>query len=218
MPSLPVPQLTFYIFAAVLVYAALRVITSRNPVTAALHLVLAFVTTGCIWVLMQAEFLGIALVLIYVGAVMVLFLFVVMMLDIKLDRLREGFWKYLPVGLLVGLLMLIEMVLVVNGRYYRDEMIGAEPAMQFVGDTQTLARTLFTEAVFPFELASLILTVGMVAAVALPLRRRKGPKYSDPARQVKVKAADRLRIISMPAEVEESAPMPQADAATGEGK
>jgi NADH-quinone oxidoreductase subunit J len=191
----------FYAFAAILVFAGLRVITSRNPVHAALHLVLAFVTSGAIWMLMRAEFLAIAIVLVYVGAVMVLFLFVVMMLDINLDRVREGFWSYLPVGLVVGLLMVAEMAVVLNGAYFKLSNMPPPPAPPAGhSNTQELARALFTDYVYPFELASLILTVAMIAAVVLTLRRREGTKYTDPAKQVAVQAADRMRIVSMPVE------------------
>lgn len=193
----------FYAFAAILVYAGLRVITSRNPVSAVLHLVLAFFTAGCIWMLMHAEFLAIAIVLIYVGAVMVLFLFVVMMLNINIDRVREGFWRYLPVGLVVASIMVVEMVAVLKGPYFSLENMPA-PVAPAAGtsNTQELARELFTNYAYPFEVASLILLVAMIAAVALTHRRREGSKYSDPAAQIAVKAEDRMRVVSMPVEKE----------------
>jgi NADH-quinone oxidoreductase subunit J len=192
---------TFYFFAAILLFAGLRVITARNPVHAALYLVLAFFTASGIWMLLKAEFLAIALVLVYVGAVMVLFLFVVMMLDINLDRVREGFWSYLPLGATVGLLMIIEMALVLGGRYFN---LAAMPAPADPGkaysNTKELGRLLYTEYAYPFELASVVLLVAIIAAIALTLRRRKDTKGQDPGKQVAVKRADRVRMVSMPAE------------------
>ena len=194
----------FYVFAALLVFAALRVITARNPVHAALFLVLAFFTAAEIWLLLRAEFLAIALVLVYVGAVMVLFLFVVMMLDINLDRLREGFWRYLPLGAAVGVLVVFEMALVVAAKYYWS---GAMPMPPDPGpgysNTKELGRLLYTDYVYPFELAAVILLVAIVAAIALTMRRRKDTKFQDPARQVMVKRQDRVRLVSMPAEKKE---------------
>ncbi len=194
----------FYLFAALLVFAALRVITARNPVHAALFLVLAFFTAAEIWLLLRAEFLAIALVLVYVGAVMVLFLFVVMMLDINLDRLREGFWRYLPLGAAVGVLIVFEMALVVGAKYYWS---GALPMPPDPGpgysNTKALGRLLYTDYVYPFELAAVILLVAIVAAIALTMRRRKDTKFQDPARQVTVKRQDRVRLVSMPAEKKE---------------
>mgnify|MGYP001608504081 CR=1 FL=1 len=194
----------FYFFSAVLIFAALRVITARNPVHAALFLVLAFFTSAGIWVLLQAEFLAIALVLVYVGAVMVLFLFVVMMLDINLDRLREGFWSYLPLGATVGVLMVIEMVLVLGGKYFGVEHLPnpADPGAGY-SNTKEIGRILYTGYVYPFELAAVILLVAIVAAIALTLRRREDTKHQDPAQQVAVKRADRVRLISMPSEKKE---------------
>ena len=193
--------LVFYFFSAVLLLASLRVITARNPVHAALFLVLAFFTAGGIWMLLQAEFLAISLVLVYVGAVMVLFLFVVMMLDINIDRLREGFWSYLPMGGLIALFMVAEMVLVLGGDYFGLE---AMPNPQDPGpgysNTKELGRLLYTDYVYPFELASIVLLVAMVAAVALTLRKRKNVKTIDPAVQIAVKRDDRVRIVSMPTE------------------
>jgi NADH-quinone oxidoreductase subunit J len=194
----------FYVFAALLVFAGLRVITARNPVHAALFLVLAFFTAAEIWLLLRAEFLAIALVLVYVGAVMVLFLFVVMMLDINLDRLREGFWRYLPLGATVGVLIVFEMALVVGAKYYWS---GALPMPPDPGpgysNTKALGRLLYTDYVYPFELAAVILLVAIVAAIALTMRRRKDTKFQDPARQVAVKRQDRIRLVSMPAEKKE---------------
>jgi NADH-quinone oxidoreductase subunit J len=193
----------FYVLAAVMVFAALRVITARNPVHAALFLVLAFFNAGGIWLLLQAEFLAIMLVMVYVGAVMVLFLFVVMMLDINVDRLREGFWSYLPVGAVVGAVMLAEMVLVLSGPYFGlDNMPQPPAAGDGYSNTRALGRVLYTEYVYPFELASLVLLVAMIAAVALTLRVRKGSKYVNPSEQIAVRRADRVEVLSMPAEKE----------------
>lgn len=191
----------FYFFSTVLVLSALRVITARNPVHAALFLVLTFFTAGGIWMLLRAEFLAIALVMVYVGAVMVLFLFVVMMLDINLDRIREGFWSYLPVGAVIGLLMVVEMAIVLGGKYFGLEGMPA-PADPGEGysNTKELGRLLYTEYVYPFELASIVLLVAMIAAIALTLRKRANVKVIDPAAQVAVKRDDRVRIVSMRAE------------------
>jgi NADH-quinone oxidoreductase subunit J len=191
----------FYFFAAILVFAGLRVITARNPVHAALNLVLAFFTAAALWMLLQAEFLAITLVLVYVGAVMVLFLFVVMMLDINLDRLREGFWDYLPLAGFVAVLLVIEMALILGGRHFGLDVI-ATPAPHPVdySNTKELGRLLYTDYVYAFELAAVILLVAIVAAIALTLRRRKDSKYLDPAEQVKVRRNERLRIVRMQAE------------------
>lgn len=191
----------FYFFSTVLVLSALRVITARNPVHAALFLVLTFFTAGGIWMLLRAEFLAITLVMVYVGAVMVLFLFVVMMLDINLDRIREGFWSYLPVGAVIGLLMVVEMAIVLGGKYFGLEGMPA-PADPGEGysNTKELGRLLYTEYVYPFELASIVLLVAMIAAIALTLRKRANVKVIDPAAQIAVKRDDRVRIVSMRAE------------------
>jgi NADH-quinone oxidoreductase subunit J len=193
----------FYAFAAILVFAGLRVITSRNPIHAALFLVLAFVSASGIWMLLEAEFLAITLVLVYVGAVMVLFLFVVMMLDINIDRMREGFWSYLPVGAVVALLLIFEMVLVLGGNYFGLELMPAPaPVDADYSNTKAIGRLLYTDYVYAFELASLVLLVAMVAAVTLTLRKRKGVKSIDPSLQVSVKRKDRVRLVSMPVEKE----------------
>jgi NADH-quinone oxidoreductase subunit J len=191
----------FYGFAAILVLASLRVITARNPVHAALFLVLAFATASAIWLLLRAEFLAITLVLVYVGAVMVLFLFVVMMLDINLDRLREGFWSNLPVAIVVGLVMLAEMVIVLAGRYAGLSTLPVPPGEAAdYSNTKALGRILYTDYVYPFELAAVVLLVAMVVAIALTMRKRKDTKYQDPARQVAVSRADRVRLVTMQAE------------------
>ncbi|HET7596649.1 MAG TPA: NADH-quinone oxidoreductase subunit J [Burkholderiales bacterium] len=191
----------FYFFAAILLAAALRVITARNPVHAALFLVLAFFTSAAIWLLLQAEFLAIALVLVYVGAVMVLFLFVVMMLDINVARLRERFWRYLPMGGLVALLLVAEMALVLAGGYFGAEGSPAPPPLPAgYSNTKELGRLIYTEYVYPFEIAAVILLVAIVAAIALTLRHRKLSRYQDPAKQIAVRREERVRIVSMPAE------------------
>jgi NADH-quinone oxidoreductase subunit J len=191
---------TFWIFAAILVIAAMCVILLRNPVHSALFLVLAFFTSAGLWMLLRAEFLAIALVLVYVGAVMVLFLFVVMMLDINLDRLSEGFWSYLPLGATVGVLMIVEMVLVLWSRYVGVQSPPPGQAQQSYSNTQALGQLLYTEYVYPFELAAVLLLVAIIAAIALTLRRRKDTKYQDPAKQVLVRRSERVRLVSMPAE------------------
>ncbi|OZA23724.1 MAG: NADH:ubiquinone oxidoreductase subunit J [Hydrogenophilales bacterium 17-64-11] len=191
----------FYFFAAILVFAGMRVVTARNPVHAALFLVLAFFTAAGLWMLLEAEFLAITLVLVYVGAVMVLFLFVVMMLDINLDKLREGFWDYLPLAGFVSVLLVIEMALILGSRHFGLEVMGT-PATHPAdySNTKELGRLLYTDYVYAFELAAVILLVAIVAAIALTLRRRKDSKYIDPAVQSKVKRNDRLRIVKMQAE------------------
>ncbi len=191
-------DIVFYALAAILLFAALNVITTRNPVYAALYLVLAFFTAAGIWLLLEAEFLAIALVLVYVGAVMVLFLFVVMMLDINLDKLREGFWNALPIALPVGGLMAVEMVMIVGVRNFGADKVLAPPAHPAdYSNTAELGRVLYTDYLLPFELASVVLLVAIVAAIALTLRDRKDSKSMNPAKQVLVKKEDRLRIIKM---------------------
>lgn len=191
----------FYFLAVIMVLAALRVITARNPVHAALFLVLTFFNAGGLWLLLQAEFLAVTLVMVYVGAVMVLFLFVVMMLDINLDRLREGFWSYLPVGALVGILMLVEMVMVLGGSYFGLEAMPAPaPVAADYSNTRELGRVLYTDYVYAFELASLVLLVAMVSAVALTLRKRKGLKSIPPSEQVAVRREGRVELVKMQSE------------------
>jgi len=191
----------FYFLSTILVLSGVRVITARNPVHAALFLVLSFFTAGGLWLLLRAEFLAIALVLVYVGAVMVLFLFVVMMLDINLERLREGFWANLVPGLIVGGLMLVEMIVVLGARYFGSDVIPSPPAPSVgYSNTKELGRLVYTEYVYPFELAAVILLVAIIAAIALTMRKRKDTKYLDPAQQIAVKRKDRVRIVSMPAE------------------
>ncbi|WP_333676903.1 NADH-quinone oxidoreductase subunit J [Dyella sp.] len=191
----------FYAFAAVTVIAALSVITLRNSVHAVLALVLTFFSTACIWMLAEAEFLAIALIVVYVGAVMVLFLFVVMMLDIDQEKLREGFVKFLPVGLVVAVVMLVEMLGLIGVRVMHVQTMGENPATAAgLSNTAWLGMALYTQYLLPFEIAALILTVGVIAAVALTLRHRTGARKQHPSEQVAVKATDRVRIVKMAAE------------------
>lgn len=192
----------FYVLSAIMLVAALRTITARNPVHAALFLVLSFFSAAGLWMLLEAEFLAIVLIMVYVGAVMVLFLFVVMMLDIDIARLRHRFWSYLPIGAMVGLLMVAEMILVLSGKYFSIEALPGQSAPAGYSNTKELGRLLFTEYVYPFELASVILTVGIVAAVMLTLRRRKDSKYQRSSEQIAVKRNDRVRLVKMAAEKE----------------
>ena len=192
-------KIIFYIFAAILVFAAFRVITVRNPVHAAFNLVLAFFTSSAIWMLMEAEFLAITLVLVYVGAVMVLFLFVVMMLDINLAPIQEGFAKYLPLALPIAGLMVIEMMLVVGAQHFQ-EMENPPRHDADYSNTAELGRVLYTDYVYAFEIASVILLVAIIAAIALTMRKRPETRYQNPAEQVKVKRDDRLKVIKMDAE------------------
>jgi NADH-quinone oxidoreductase subunit J len=189
----------FYAFGAVLLASALGVITSRNPVHAALFLVLAFFTASAIWLLLRAEFLALTLMVVYVGAVMVLFLFVVMMLDINLERLREGFWQYLPLGAFVGVLMAAEMAAVLYGRW-SGLAVPPKALPPGYSNTKELGRLLYTDYVLAFEIAAVVLLVAIVAAIALTLRQRKDTRGMDPAAQVRVRRAERVRILPMPAE------------------
>jgi NADH-quinone oxidoreductase subunit J len=194
----------FYAFAAILVFAALRVITSRNPVHSALWLVLSFFSAAGIWMLLHAEFLAIALVLVYVGAVMVLFLFVVMMLDVNFDKMREGFRSYIPVAAIVGVLILVEMAVAVIGGYLAP---GSTPSpgqtAPGYSNTAALGVRIYTEYAYPFEIAAVILLVAIIAAIALTHRTRRETKYQNPNAQVRVRSADRLRIVDMPVEEKE---------------
>ena len=193
-------EFILYFFSTILVLSALGVITARNPVHAVLCLVLCFFTSAAIWMQLQAEFLAIVLVLVYVGAVMVLFLFVVMMLDINMARLREGFWSYLPLGGAVALLLVAEMVIVLGGRYAGFGDVPAPPLPAGYSNTKELGRLIYTDYVYPFEIAAVILLVAIVSAIAITLRRRKPSKYLDPAQQINVRRKDRVRIVSMPSE------------------
>jgi NADH-quinone oxidoreductase subunit J len=194
-------DILFYVFAAVLFVSAVGVITARNPVHAVLFLVMAFVTSAFIWMLMEAEFLAIVLVLVYVGAVMVLFMFVVMMLDINIAQMREGFTRYAPLGVVIAIVVVAEIVSVVVVKSL--DMPVAAPvaaAASQVGNTQALGELLYSEYLYPFELAAVLLLVAIVAAIVLTLRHRTGHKAQDIAAQVAVRAKDRIRIVKMPAE------------------
>ncbi|HEY8048020.1 MAG TPA: NADH-quinone oxidoreductase subunit J [Ramlibacter sp.] len=194
----------FYLFSAILLVSAFRVITARNPVHAALFLVLAFFQAAAVWLLLKAEFLAIALVLVYVGAVMVLFLFVVMMLDIDVSKLRAGFWKNFPAAAIVGVVIALEMAGVLMGGF-RPEEPRAFPAVaqaaaagvQF-SNTKELGKLLYSSYLFPLEIAAVILLVAIIAAIALTLRQRKDSKHTDPAQQVRVKARDRMQVVKLP--------------------
>lgn len=191
----------FYAFAIATLGAALGVITARNPVHASLYLVLTFVSTAALWILLQAEFLGMALILVYVGAVMVLFLFVVMMLDVNVDPLREGFARYLPVGMVVAGIMAFELVGLISIKYFGPNFASVPPLLPAEHDnTAEIGMLLFTKYVLPFELASVVLLVAAVAAIALTHRKRSGVKVQSPSLQVLVKKSDRLRIVSMVSE------------------
>jgi len=189
----------FYSFGGVLLVAGLLVVTARNPVHGALFLVLAFFTAAALWLVLQAEFLALALVVVYVGAVMVLFLFVVMMLDINLERVREGFWTNLPLALLVGVIMVWEMITVVAYHYFGTTPRQLPPGYS---NTKELGRLLYTYYAYAFEVAAVILLVAIIAAIALTLRRRKDTRAQDPSLQVRARREERVRLVSMPAEKE----------------
>ncbi len=193
--------LLFYTFAAVLVGAAIGVVASRNPVHAVMFLVLAFFNSAVLWLLLEAEFLAIALVLVYVGAVMVLFLFVVMMLDINVEVLREGFTRYMPIGLIVALIMIVELGQVIWVRSWGiSTMTDAPPLPEGYSNTRALGEVLYTEHVFAFEMASVILLLAIVAAITLTMRKRPGLKVQNVAKQVAVRREDRIQLVSMSAE------------------
>ena len=192
--------LAFYLFASVAVIAALGVISLRNSVHAVLSLVLTFFSVACVWMLLDAEFLALALIVVYVGAVMVLFLFVVMMLDVKVAATREGFIRFLPVGIAVAVVMLLEMLALIGVRAMRVAPPADPATAHGMANIQWLGQALYTRFLLPFEVAALILTVGLVAAVALTLRRREGVRHQDISRQVRAQPRDRVRLVSMPAE------------------
>ncbi len=194
-----IETLVFYLFAALAVFAAIRVITARNPVHAALFLVLAFFSMAGIWLLLEAEFLAMALILVYVGAVMVLFLFVVMMLDINIERLREGFWRWFPFGLVLAAVMVGEMIWVLGSRR-TAETAGAVVHGADYSNVRELGRLVYTDYAYPFELAAVLLLIAIVAAIALTLRRRKDSKSQDVAKQVAVRREDRVRIVQVASE------------------
>ena len=210
--TLDFPTLAFLAFAATAAASALATITARNPVHAALWLVLTFFSVACTWIVGGAEFLGIALVLVYVGAVMVLFLFVVMMLDVELSPLREGYVRYLPVGLVVAIVMLVQILALIGVKAAAQVPLADNAAVAAdVPNTVWLARALFTDFMLPFEVAAVILTVAVVAAVMLTLRRRPGAKHQDPSLQARTRAGDRIRMVKMDAE--KPAPAPEGEAA-----
>jgi len=194
----------FYVFAALLLFASFRVITAKNPVHAALFLVLAFFQASAIWLLLKAEFLAIALVLVYVGAVMVLFLFVVMMLDINMDKVRDGFWKHFPLAATIGVVIALEMIWVILGNVWQSEpnvvLSTADAGIQY-SNTKELGKLLYTQYLYPVQIAAVILLVAIVAAIALTLRGRKDSKHVAAGEQIKVKAKDRMEIIQMEATV-----------------
>ncbi len=208
----------FYLFSAILLFASFRVITARNPVHAALYLVLAFSQAAAVWLLLRAEFLAISLVLVYVGAVMVLFLFVVMMLDIHIDSLRSGFWKHFPLAGLIGALIALEMAAVLMGGFRVGEgtkaAAAAAPLAADYSNTKELGKLLYTQYLFPREIAALILLVASVAAIALTLRERKDSRHMDPSDQVRVKAADRLQVVKL-APTQSAPPAPASDTPPG---
>jgi len=212
----------FYVFSAVLLVAAFRVITARSTVHAALYLVLSFFNAACLWMLLRAEFLAIALVLVYVGAVMVLFLFVVMMLDINTDSFREGFWKHLPLAGLVGAVIAVEMALVLlRGFNVQPPVFNAATAAKAgeLGNTKMLGIEIYTDYLYPLQIAAVLLLVAIVAAIALTLRTRKDSRHMNPSEQVRVKAADRVRLVKMDAVIEKpSVPPAPAAAAAPEAK
>ena len=198
----------FYVFSAVLLLASLRVITARSTVHSALFLILAFFTAACLWILLRAEFLAITLVLVYIGAVMVLFLFVVMMLDFNTDSLRQGFWTHMPLAAVVGALIALEMAAILMGGFRLGEAPAVSAAALKMGNTKMLGIDLYTNYLYPLQIAAVLLLVAIIAAIALTLRRRGDSKAIDPSEQVKVRKGDRLKIIKMSAVVE----APAADA------
>jgi NADH-quinone oxidoreductase subunit J len=189
----------FYVFSGLLLFAAFRVITARSTVHAALFLVLAFFSASCIWMLLAAEFLAITLVLVYVGAVMVLFLFVVMMLDINTDSFREGFWKHFPLAGFVGALIALEMALVLTSGFRVTEVPPPDPATAGFGNTRLLGIEIYTSYLYPLQVAAVLLLVAIVAAIALTLRQRKDGRHMDAGEQVRVKKEDRVRLVKMDA-------------------
>ena len=201
----------FYVFSAVLLLAAFRVITTRSPVYAALFLVLAFFSAACVWILLRAEFLAIALVLVYVGAVMVLFLFVVMMLDVDVGSLRAGFWRHFPVAAIVGVVIALEMAAVLLPGFRLTDAPTTSAAALKLGNTKVLGIEVYTRYLYPLQIAAVLLLVAIIAAISLTLRARKDSKRVDPSDQVKAKKADRIRIVSMKPE---SAPRDVASDAT----
>jgi NADH-quinone oxidoreductase subunit J len=208
----------FYLFSAVMLLAAFRVITARNPIHAVLYLVLTFFQASMIWMLLKAEFLSITLVLVYVGAVMVLFLFVVMMMDIDLEKLGQGFWKHFPLAALVGVVIALEMSAVLMGGFrVVEDPAAAAAAAAGVSNTKELGKLLYTQYLYPLEVAAGILLVAMIAAIALTLRARKDSKYISAADQVRVRSRDRLKVVKLAA-TQPAPEAPSADASQAENK
>ena len=207
----------FYVFAAVLLFGAFRVITARNPVHAALYLVLAFFQAAAIWLLLKAEFLAITLVLVYVGAVMVLFLFVVMMLDVNLDSIRQGFWKHFPLAGSVGAIIALEMSYVLMGGFREPPKSGGVAGQigEQVSNTKELGKVLYSEYIYPLEIAAVILLVAIIAAIALTLRERKDSKYINPSDQIRVKRGDRVTLVKMKSAVAAPVATPVGQATSG---
>ena len=189
----------FYVFSVVMLFAAFRVITARNPVHAVLFLVLTFFQAAMVWMLLKAEFLSITLVLVYVGAVMVLFLFVVMMLDVNVDSVREGFWKHFPLAAVVAVLIALEMAAVLMGGFRVSEEPVVTGLAAQVSNSRELGKLLYTQYLYPIEVAAAILMVAIIAAIALTLRQRKDSKYVSPSDQVRVKSKDRMTVLKMDA-------------------
>ena len=207
----------FYLFSALLLFAAFRVITARNPVTAALYLMFAFFQAAAVWMLLRAEFLSIVLVLVYIGAVMVLFLFVVMMIDIDLDKLNQGFWKHFPLAAVVGAVIAFEMVAVLTSNVRLPEPMASSGALE-LSNTKELGRLLYSEYLYQLEIAAAILLVAMIAAIALTLRKRKDSKWVSSSEQLRVKPRDRVRVLDMDVTSAPAAIIPpDTDAATAQG-
>jgi NADH-quinone oxidoreductase subunit J len=198
----------FYLFSAVLLVAAFMVITAKNTVHAALYLVLAFFNASCIWMLLQAEFLAITLVLVYVGAVMVLFLFVVMMLDIDTQRIRDGFWTHFPLAAFVGVLIALEMALVMKGGFNLPRAKAMPAEVLKLGNSKALGVEIYTQYLYPVQIAAVLLLVAIIAAIALTLRKRKDSRSQNPAEQVRARKADRVRLVKMDAEPEQAVTPP----------
>ncbi|OQW89916.1 MAG: NADH:ubiquinone oxidoreductase subunit J [Rhodoferax ferrireducens] len=193
----------FYLFSTILLASAFRVITTRNPVHAVLYLVLTFFQASMIWMMLKAEFLSLTLILVYVGAVMVLFLFVVMMLDVNVEAMRVGFWKNFPLAAVLGALIIVEMSAVLMGGFHVSEQPDALAAVAKgageLSNSKALGKLLYTEYIYPLEVATAILLVGMIAAIALTLRQRKDSKAIDSAAQVRVRAKDRMTVVKLAA-------------------
>jgi len=207
----------FYVFSAIMLLAAFRVITARNPIHAVLYLVLTFFQAAMVWMLLKAEFLSITLVLVYVGAVMVLFLFVVMMMDINLEKLGQGFWKHFPLAALVGVVIALEMSAVLMGGFRVVEDPVAAAAGAGVSNTKELGKLLYTQYIYPLEVAAGILLVAMIAAIALTLRARKDSRFISPSDQVRIRAKDRLQVVNLAA-TKPAPAAPAADASQVENK